>query len=318
MVVAVHQLLPAIHATQHQLWVAQHLDLVASTKYRTFKMNFKKTAIYGLGFFSGIGIALAVSGSASTSVIPYTFADGQIISADTLNDLFTQVNNVVTGYSDSTALVGTWNCKTYDSSGAAHVSANSPSASFSIDAATGMEATAQTWTFTNNGGTLTTSGNVQLGGLQGANITGSCFTANSLSYTTAVIQSTLMATATSACMGGAGYLLPLVKNSPYQFHATLGNTFISCVAANQPPNVPSGLTASVSGGSVNLSWTDNGGSPTGFIVLKKVNGSYTQLDTTAAGVTTYTDTSGTAGAMYRVESSNSNGNSVASAAAKAS
>ena len=68
------------------------------------------------------------------------------------------------------------------------------------------------------------------------------------------------------------------------------------------PAAPSGLTATAASSTqVNLTWTDNAaGNETGFIVQRSADGTnYTQVGTTAAGVTTYTDASGlSAGTKY--------------------
>uniref|UniRef100_B1XSG3 Fibronectin type III domain protein n=1 Tax=Polynucleobacter necessarius subsp. necessarius (strain STIR1) TaxID=452638 RepID=B1XSG3_POLNS len=91
-------------------------------------------------------------------------------------------------------------------------------------------------------------------------------------------------TGAGGCAGGNGQTLQLIKNSPYEFHIVSGQTFISCVAVNQPLNIPTGLTAIAGSGGVALSWTDaSNGSVTGFTVLKKVSGAYTSIGTVGSG-----------------------------------
>ncbi len=278
----------------------------------------KKIVIYAMGVFTGVGIAVASLSGAADSVIPYQFKDGQVISADTLNDLFSQIKNATQGYSSEADLNGVWTCHTYDSSDGAGITVNTPSANFSRDASTGLFALTQTWTFTSNGAALSTSPGARLGGILN-NITGMCNNGTGDGgFTAKMIESSLMLTGTTAgCTNGNGYVLPINRVSPYKFRFTQGATVVSCVANNQPPSIPTDLTASVGSGGVSLSWTDAGGSPTGFSILKKSSGVYSQIGTVGSGITTYSDSSGVIGDMYRVKSSNTNGSSLPSSAALA-
>ena len=85
------------------------------------------------------------------------------------------------------------------------------------------------------------------------------------------------------------------------------------------PNTPSSFTASASGKTVSLTWSDNSTDETGFKVLRKdsLTGSYNSITTTSADATTYSDTVTAAGSYwYRVSSINSNGDSVGSKVVK--
>ncbi len=274
-------------------------------------MKMKRIAIYLVGLFTGAGIAVGVVSYATDKAIPYTFKDGQVISADTMNDLFSRLQNVVVGFSSETELNGAWTCTTYDpdstAAGAVTGAPNGAGArNYSLDNATGLYKLVQTWTFSNSGASLNTTTNTNFGGAN-KNITGACPSATSINYSAKVIQSTLLLSgAGGGCAAGNGFALQLIKNSPYEFHTVYSPTFISCVAVNQPPNIPTGLAATVSGSGVNVSWTDtSNGSATGFTILKKVSGSYSSIGTVSAGTTSYTDTSGVAGALYRVKATNS-------------
>ncbi len=79
------------------------------------------------------------------------------------------------------------------------------------------------------------------------------------------------------------------------------------------PPTPTGLTASTASTTqINLSWTDVSGE-TGYKVERKTGsgGTYAQIGTTAANVTTYNDTGLTAGTIYyyRVRATNASGDS---------
>ena len=88
-----------------------------------------------------------------------------------------------------------------------------------------------------------------------------------------------------------------------------------CDKQNLPPTTPATFTASASGKTVSLAWTDNSTDETGFKVLRKdsLTGSYSTITTTSADATSYSDTVTAAGSYwYRVSATNSNGDSVAS------
>lgn len=89
-----------------------------------------------------------------------------------------------------------------------------------------------------------------------------------------------------------------------------------CVCSAQAPIAPTNLVVTNSGLGTNvaLSWTDNASTETGFEIDRKlgVSGSYSQIDTVGANVTTYTDTSAKINNrpyIYRVRATNGGGDS---------
>lgn len=98
---------------------------------------------------------------------------------------------------------------------------------------------------------------------------------------------------------------------------TSGNSNYSNTAtATTPvaaPVAPSGLTATASSATqVVLSWTDNAGNETGFLIERKTgSGAYSQIATVGQGVVAYTDTTVSANTAYtyRVRATNAAGNS---------
>ena len=92
-----------------------------------------------------------------------------------------------------------------------------------------------------------------------------------------------------------------------------------CDKQNLPPTTPATFTASVSGKTASLAWTDNSTDETGFKVLRKdsLTGSFSTVTTTSANATSYSDTVTTAGSYwYRVSSTNSIGDSTGSKVVK--
>ncbi len=88
----------------------------------------------------------------------------------------------------------------------------------------------------------------------------------------------------------------------------------TCFAATAPPAAPSGLTASaVSTSQINLSWGDTTTNETGFRIERKIGatGTYSQIATVWADITTYSDTGLLAGTTYyyRVRAYNDTGTS---------
>ncbi len=81
--------------------------------------------------------------------------------------------------------------------------------------------------------------------------------------------------------------------------------------APRPPGEPSDLRAKVSGGKIDLQWTDNAYNETGFKIERASNGVYTPIGAVGANVTRYSDTglSSTANVSYRVKATHAAGDS---------
>ena len=91
--------------------------------------------------------------------------------------------------------------------------------------------------------------------------------------------------------------------------------FAECDKQNLPPIAPATLTASASGKTVSLAWSDNSTDEDGFKVLRRdsCDGSFSTFPTTLPNATSYEDKDLAAGTYwYRVSATNGNGDSVAS------
>ena len=98
--------------------------------------------------------------------------------------------------------------------------------------------------------------------------------------------------------------------------------YSSEVNATTLPAAPSGLSATAaSSSSINLAWTDNSGGETGYKIERKtgVGGTYSQVGTVGANLTSYSNTGLSASTTYyyRVRAYNMTGDSTQSNEAEA-
>lgn len=181
-------------------------------------------------------------------------------------------------------------------------------------------ATAQTTTMTTVSGTVV---NGQWGSVSIYDIA----TGNQVGYTCCLPSSTYsLVVPLAACGSGAGYKVhfnaPANHESQWYSNKTdYGSA--DCVAAPGtanatlnpiPPSAPSDLTATATApaaGRVDIAWTDTSAVETGFKIERDAGSGYTQIATTGANVTAYTDLAVSIGATYsyRVRANNGVSNS---------
>lgn len=124
--------------------------------------------------------------------------------------------------------------------------------------------------------------------------------------------------------------LSVVASTSYQYrvyayngggNSANSNTASVTTPAPAPPTAPSNLVAiTQSGSSIALTWQDNSTDETGFSLERQLTGGvFTVIQTLAAGVTSYLDTSLTPGTTYsyRIRAFSANGNSAYSNTATA-
>ena len=244
---------------------------------------------------------------------PHEFSAGDTISADMLNELFNNIKLSKTAILSSD-LVGTWSCKVsirYSSSHATGWTADSDSL---------YQKLTSTITFIADGdGTYSYESTAPnpFFAYDDRAISGHKYAVLSNSFYFTFPRKDQNGTIASD--DKAIYYLSKTSKNSYLFIRG-GATDISpdsliCDKQNLPPSMPSTFTASVSGKTVSLAWTDSSTDETGFKVLRKdsLTGSYSTVTTTSADATSYIDTVTAAGSYwYRVSATNSNGDSVAS------
>ncbi len=137
---------------------------------------------------------------------------------------------------------------------------------------------------------------------------------------------TLLSTLTSATANTVTDTTAL-SNHTYSYRVQASNGIFAsssqsdAATATTPMLAPTKLTATVTGGWINLAWTNTDTTATGYVVLRSTDGIiYTQLATlTSGGTTSYADTTVTAGQKYyyQVQATAGSAASAVSAAASA-
>lgn len=233
----------------------------------------------------------------AVETIPVTFAEGDVISASVMNSVLKRVNDVQKGFVNVAELDGTWSCTTYSTN-----SAGCSAAGNLLYSKTG------TMTFTASSKTFAYSGTGDPRG---------CFVGGYQTSGSYDVQGGFLVTDYG--------VYDARKKGPNEFIWTLNsanppNGFTVCSKTSTAPAPADALTATVSGTSVALTWTDQSSDETGFKVQYKTSakGAWTTATTTAANATSYTVTSLTTGKYwFRVIALNSNGDAMSSSEVQA-
>ena len=262
---------------------------------------------------------------------PHTFSAGDTISADMMNEIFDYIKNSNKMISASD-LIGSWSCLLYTTTGECTTANTQLAEDKKWDNGTGDPL------YVYNTNTLE---------MIADNVSGGTTPDGTYSYTTPLPN---MFNCGDAQHGGLGKWI--VKNNVlFMTFSSGGNEgdpaveaqtmvvklkkvtntkilmeykptkpiFAECDKQNIPPNSPRNFTASASGMTVNLAWTDNSTNETSFNVLRRdtLEGNWDNVTNTAADATSYSDTVTAAGTYwYRVSATNDYGDSVASGMVK--
>lgn len=296
-----------------------------------------------------ISFLLAVLIAAPTEVFaaeyetPHEFSAGDTISADMMNEIFTLIKNTVAGFKNNSDLLGSWSCTQYstsciDSLSSSHASESRPS-QYWTDHSSGLYAT-RSAVVTFSG---TNSFKFNSRGLMCVNykvvkylnilypnwaIEGTYEIAGNILYSlrsnkpvgSGNEQSGNILANVNLVADTASTRAEIQKFSESQFLWKYDDQHhLVCDKQNLPPSTPATFTASASGKTVSLAWTDSITDETGFKVLRKdsLTGSFSTVTTTSADATSYSDTVTDAGSYwYRVSATNSNGDSTGSKVVK--
>ena len=268
-----------------------------------------KYFIYGV-----LGTAVLVPlGTYAVKTIPVTFSEGDVLSASVLNSLMDRINDTQQGFSAATDLVGTWSCVTYTAE-----PTNTCVGAWTSTGTGLYSSRSQNITFTCSGGSCSWTAPTFYPGSCDGTTNG----ARTLTQDFDVLGNTIASRST----GGSWPIVSTYqKRSPTTFIWNISansvpNTVSYCDKNNQAPAPANALSATVSGTSVALAWTDQSTDETGFKVQYKTSakGSWTTATTTAANATSYTIT-GLSSSTYwiRVLAKNSNGDSMSSSETQA-
>lgn len=242
------------------------------------------------------GVSHATDAPTTSAAVPHIFVPGEIVSADQLNENFAAITPDL-----SETLIGTWSTQCWDSY---TDSADAPG--------TG------TITITSLSSVAIT-GSVCIAGMVGDNDdwNGSPPT---ISRMTPLGQRAVFTEITYANGTPVKRTAEVLRIEPDFLMITTGSNGVELLTRlDGPPANPRTLSASASGSTVSLSWTDRSTDETSFRVLRRysaggtLDGSetFTAVGTTAADATSTTDTVTAAGTYwYRVQAVGANGTSL--------
>ena len=244
---------------------------------------------------------------------PHEFSSGDTISADMMNELFDYIKNSNKMISAS-ELIGTWSCLLYTQTGgcAAYTSLGTDSLyRYNSTTLVMTDDNDSTYSYTSTIPNIFNCADNATG-------LGNWVIKNNTLFVDVYKWGIKGDPSVEAQLGFAK--LKKVSETKLLMEMEQAKTiFADCDKQNIPPNTPVNFTASASGMTVSLAWTDNSTNETGFKVLRKdtLTGSFSTVTTTAADATSYSDTVTTAGSYwYRVSATNSNGDSTGSKVVK--
>ena len=249
------------------------------------------------------------------SETPHELSAGDTISADMFNEIFDYINNSKKMISASD-LLGTWSCLLYTQTGGC-----SAYTSLGTDSLYRYNSTTIVMTEDVDGngdadGTYSYTSTIPniFNCADNATGLGNWVVKNNTLFVDVYKWGIKGDPSFEAQLGFAK--LKKVSNTKFLMESEQAKTiFADCDKQNIPPNTPVNFTASASGMTVSLAWTDNSTNETGFKVVRKdtLTGSFSTVTTTAADATSYSDTVTAAGTYkYRVSATNDYGDSTGS------
>ena len=243
---------------------------------------------------------------------PHRFSAGDTISADVMNEIFDYIKNANKMISAS-ELIGTWSCTIYtQTSGCPLLSTLGTDSLFRYNSTTLVMIDDEDGTYSYTS-TIPNIFNCADDSDNGTGL-GNWVVKNNVLFVDVYKW---------GIKGDPSYqaqlrFVNLKKVSDSKLILEIDDTkkvFAECDKQNIPPNNPRNFTASASGMTVSLAWTDNSTDETGFKVLRKdtLTGSFSTVTTTAADATSYSENVTAAGTYkYRVSATNGYGDSTGS------
>lgn len=244
------------------------------------------------------------------------FKSGDVISADMFNELFAAISRVISTPTMSD-VVGTWQCTKYM---AYSINYDNMFQHYATPDAAGLWRTLQVPVkFTDNGnGTYSWDSGSTYNAFELGGITSDTCAGNG---NISLLNGKFAITST-ACGSAGGYQntriyevrnLSTTKIEINQMGGDVINSLsFLCDKQDIPPTAPDNLSATVSGSTVTLSWTDNSGTEKGFKVLRKdsLMGSYVEIAVAPANTAIYQDTIANSGTYwYWIKATNTDGDS---------
>ena len=241
---------------------------------------------------------------------PHRFSAGDTISADMMNEIFDYIKNANKMISAS-ELIGTWSCVLYSQGGGC----TATGLSLGTDSLYRYYSTTLVMI---DDGDNTTSYTSTIPNIfncaDNATGLGNWVIKNNTLFVDVYKWGIKGDPSVEAQLGFAK--LKKVSNTKFLMESEQAKTiFAECDKQNLPPTTPATLTASASGTTVSLAWSDNSTNETSFNVLRRdsCDGSFSIVDNVTENETSSTDTVPAAGSYwYRVSATNDNGTSVPS------
>ena len=235
--------------------------------------------------------------------------EGDVVSADVLNDIFTRINNIITGGIDTEDLVGTWQCTSTLRPGGASGVQNGYAQN-----TLGLYTVTQEVIISSHND-LKVRFNYPHNFGQGFQETGAQDCLGHIVNGKIVMTNGLTDTGEyeDTCYNTGYYDIQMISNQCFRM-GNINDSTTNCRKTSVPPLSPSGLSAEVTSGKISLSWNAGDNSETNYDVQRKnsptgayvsVGLSTTELfeDSSIVSATTY---------WYRIFAKNNYGTSTGS------
>ena len=259
-------------------------------------------------------LALMVSIQAHSQEVQCTpesinIQEGDVVSADVLNDIFTRINNIITGGIDTEDLVGTWQCTSTLRPGGASGVQNGYTQN-----TLGLFTVTQEVTISSHND-LKVRFNYPHNFGQGFQETGAQDCLGHIVNGKIVMTNGLTDTGSyeDTCYNTGYYDIQMIANQCFRMD-NINDSTTNCRKTSVPPLSPTGLSAVVTSGKISLSWNAGDNSETNYDVQRKNSptGAYESVglptaesfeDSSIVTASTY---------WYRIFAKNNNGTSTGS------